>query len=77
MDEVDFRMMQEQQKLMIDFPDYVNVLIKMLNSCIQEPNTHLAVFLITDKINARLDFIRNMEYKVSCVSILTTYSPFA
>ena len=29
---------QEHQKLMVDFPEYPNVLIRMLNSCIKEPH---------------------------------------
>ena len=32
-----FRTMQEQQKLMVDFSEYTNVLIKMVNSCIKQP----------------------------------------
>ena len=32
-----FRHMQEQQKLMVDFNEYSNVLIKMVNSCIKQP----------------------------------------
>eukprot|EP00919_Chromeraceae_sp_WS-2016_P031277 GHVR01073950.1.p1 GENE.GHVR01073950.1~~GHVR01073950.1.p1 ORF type:complete len:245 (+),score=71.54 GHVR01073950.1:41-775(+) len=58
-----FRGMQEQQKLMIDFNDYVNVLVKMLNSCIKEPHSFLAVFVMQKNGQARLDFIQNMEYK--------------
>ena len=33
--------MQEAQKLMIEFPDYMNVLVKMLNSCIKSPHRHV------------------------------------
>jgi len=58
-----FRAMQEHQKLMIDFPDYVSVLIKMLNNCIKEPHSYLAVFVMKRDGHARLDFIQNMEYK--------------
>uniref|UniRef100_A0A0G4G043 Spindle assembly abnormal protein 6 N-terminal domain-containing protein n=1 Tax=Chromera velia CCMP2878 TaxID=1169474 RepID=A0A0G4G043_9ALVE len=58
-----FRGMQETQKLMIDFNDYVNVLVKMLNSCIKEPHSFLAVFVMQKTGQARLDFIQNMEYK--------------
>ena len=39
------------------------VLLKMLNSCIKEPHTHLAVFVMQNNGEARLDFIQNMEYK--------------
>jgi hypothetical protein len=63
LDEHGFRSIQEQQKLMVDFPEYSNVLVRMLNNCIKEPHTHLAVFVIERDGLARLDFIQNMEYK--------------
>ena len=62
-DESGFRMVQEGQKLMVDFTDYSNVLIRMLNSCIKEPHSHLAVFVMQRDGQARLDFIQNMQYK--------------
>merc|ERR1719335_1595324 len=62
-DEHNFRSMQERQKLMIDFPDYVSVVVKMLNSCIKEPHSYLAVFFMRQDGGARLEFIQNMEYK--------------
>ncbi len=34
-----FKVMQEAQKLTIDFGDYPAVLIKMLNSCIKDQHT--------------------------------------
>ncbi|PHJ25968.1 alpha--mannosyl-glycoprotein beta-2-n [Cystoisospora suis] len=58
-----FRQMQESQKLMIEFGDYPNVLVKMLNSCIKEPHSFLAVFIMRMNGRARLDFIQSMEYK--------------
>ena len=39
-DESGFRQMQEGQKLMIDFPDYCSVVMKMLNNCIKEPHRY-------------------------------------
>merc|ERR1719188_2763192 len=48
---------------MIDFPDYLAVVIKMLNNCIKEPHSYLAVFVMQRDGRARLDFIQNMEYK--------------
>jgi len=48
---------------MIQFPDYSNVLIKMVNSCIKEPHSFLAVFIMSEDGSAKLDFIQNMEYK--------------
>ena len=55
--------MQENQKLLIDFPDYTKILIKMINSCIKEPHTFLAVFIMNKDGTAKLDFIQNIEYK--------------
>ncbi|CAK9038690.1 Spindle assembly abnormal protein 6-like [Durusdinium trenchii] len=68
-DEVSFRIMQEQQKLMVEFDQYSKVLIRMLNSCIKEPNTHLVIFVLQENGSSRLDFIKNMEYKF--VELLT------
>lgn len=69
-DAQDFHLVQEQQKLVVDYAEYPNVLIRMLNACIREPHQHLAIFVIKDQEEARLDFIQNMEYKfvelVSC-----------
>lgn len=52
------QVMQEDQKLMVEFQDYPNVLIRMLNNCIKEPHSHLAVFVMQRDVNARLDFIQ-------------------
>lgn len=66
-----FVRVQEQQKLMINFNDYANVLVRMLNACIKDSATHLAILLMHGDGDARLDFIQNMEYKfvelMSCV----------
>lgn len=62
-DPQEFANLQETQRLMVDFPDYVNVLIRMLNNCINEPQNHLAVLVMQPEDRARLDFIQNMEYK--------------
>lgn len=63
LDEANFRAIQEQQKLMVEFPDYANVLISMLNNTIKDPHTYMAVFVMQRDGLARLDFIQNMEYK--------------
>merc|ERR1719359_1910785 len=73
-DEHGFRSMQESQKLMIDFPDYVSVVIKMLNNCIKEPHSFLAVFVMQRDGHARLDFIQNMSTS-SWSCCLVTLSP--
>jgi len=56
-DEDAFRQMQESQKLMIEFNDYTNILIKMVNCCIKEPHSYLAVFIMDRNGTAKLDFI--------------------
>jgi hypothetical protein len=62
-DENSFRLMQESQKLMIEFSEYPTILIRMLNSCIKEPHSFLAVFIMSRDGQARLEFIQNIEYK--------------
>lgn len=63
LDESSFRHVQESQKLMVDFAEYRTVLVRMLNTCIKEPHSHLAVFVMQRGGRAHLDFIQNMEYK--------------
>lgn len=58
-----FSSMQHTQNLMINFSEYLHVLIKMFNSCVKEPQSFLAIFTIQKNGKARLDFIKNMEYK--------------
>lgn len=69
-DEDGFRAMQEAQKLMIDFNEYPNILVKMVNSCIKEPHSFLAVFIMSRDGSAKLDFIQNIEYKF--IELLST-----
>ncbi|SOV17604.1 conserved Plasmodium protein, unknown function [Plasmodium sp. gorilla clade G2] len=61
--ENDFEYMQNNQKLMINFSEYLQVLIKMFNSCIKDPQSFLAIFTIKQNGIAQLEFIKNMEYK--------------
>lgn len=74
--EASFHDLQEGQKLMVEFAEYSSVLLRMLNNCIKEPHTHLAVFIMHDSGEARLDFIQNMEYKfvelLSCKFVAST-----
>lgn len=58
-----FQSIRSDQKLMVDFNDYANILIRMLNSCIREPSVHIGIFVLLNDNDARLDFIQNMEYK--------------
>ena len=50
--------MQEAQKLMVDFNDYPSVFLRMLSSCIQAPQNHIAVLLMEPSGKARMDFIQ-------------------
>jgi len=79
-DEISYRLIQDAQKLMVEFHEYSNVLIRMLNSCIRDPHIFLGIFTMHGDvrgsgkdIDARLDFIQNMEYKfvelMTCVFI--------
>src|SRR5574343_70993 len=63
LDETGFRRMQETQKLMIEFSELPTILVRMLNACIKEPHSFLAVFIMHRDGRARLDFIQNIEYK--------------
>lgn len=76
-EDTSFREVQDAQKLMVEFPDYPTVLVRMLNSCIKEPHIHLAILTIFDDgTDARLDFIQNMEYKfVELMYCLCSKSP--
>jgi len=58
-----FRQVQETQKLMVEFAEYPAVLTRMLDTCIQQPHSHLAVFVMQRGGRGHLDFIQNMEYK--------------
>lgn len=75
-DESQFRVMQDSQKLMIEFSEYPTILVRMLNSCIKEPHSFLAVFIMRRDGQARLDFIQNIEYKfielLSCDFVAST-----
>jgi len=75
-DERAFKQLREEQRLMIEFNDYANVLARSLNQAIKEPQTHLAVYIMNRDGQARLDFIQNMEYKfVELLSVAFLRSP--
>lgn len=75
-DEAGFRVMQEQQKLMVDFLEYPAVLLRMLNQCIREPHSHLAVYVMQQDTTARLDFIQNLAHKfIELISLQFARSP--
>eukprot|EP00756_Hemistasia_phaeocysticola_P065307 Hpha_TRINITY_DN8469_c0_g1::TRINITY_DN8469_c0_g1_i1::g.34668::m.34668 len=59
----EYLQLRDEQKLMCDFRDFGPTLLKMLNKCIKEPQSYLAVFILQRDGNAVLEFIQNMEYK--------------
>lgn len=59
-----YQEIQESQNLMVEFPDYPAVIIRMLNSCIREPNMYFGVFSMSPSLReAKIEFIQNVEYK--------------
>ena len=58
-----FRKIHDPQRLMVDFPEYPQMLKKMVQNCYQMPHSHLAVFVMQRDGTASLNFIQNMEYK--------------
>ena len=75
-DEETFKIMQESQKLTVNFVEYSNLVKKLFNNCINEPQSYIAVFIMQKEGTARLDFIQNIEYKfVELLSIDFVNSP--
>jgi hypothetical protein len=62
-DEETFKLIQESQKLTASYRELIGFLKKLLNNCINEPQTYIAVFIMQKDRSARLDFIQNIEYK--------------
>ena len=75
-DEETFKIMQENQKLTVNFPEFSNLVKKLLNNCIIETQSYIAVFIMQKEGTARLDFIQNIEYKfIELLSIDFVNSP--
>ncbi|GMH36171.1 hypothetical protein BSKO_04039 [Bryopsis sp. KO-2023] len=70
-----FSDLQESQRLMIEFPEYSQLILRLLNCCLKEPHSFLGVMVFTRDKMARLDFIQNMEHKfVELLSLKFTES---
>jgi hypothetical protein len=75
-DEETFKIMQESQKLTVNFPEFSNLVKRLYNNCINEPQSYIAVFIMQKEGTARLDFIQNIEYKfIELLSIDFVNSP--
>ncbi|KAL9656522.1 hypothetical protein ABK040_005284 [Willaertia magna] len=71
-----FQGLQQNQKLMLDFPNYPKMLNKLLNSCVKEPEGYLCIFVMERDGIGHLNFVQNMEYKfVELLSIEFNESP--
>jgi hypothetical protein len=60
---VGFRQLQQDQRLVCEFAGFAAVLLKMLTRCAKEPETFLAILILTADGSAALEFIQNLEYK--------------
>ena len=75
-DEETFKIMQESQKLTVKFIEFSNLVKRLFNNCINEPQSYIAVFIMQKEGTARLDFIQNIEYKfIELLSIDFVNSP--
>eukprot|EP01071_Lankesteria_metandrocarpae_P003739 Lankesteria_metandrocarpae@DN3157_c0_g1_i1.p1 len=71
-----FNELQEQQKILSSFDDYPSLIGKMVNSCVKDPQSFLAVFIMDRNGEARLDFVQNLEYKfVELLSLEFLHTP--
>ena len=75
-DEETFKIMKESQKLTVNFVEFSNLVKKLFDNCINEPQAFKVVFIMQKKDTARLDFIQNIEYKfIELLSIDFVNSP--
>ena len=75
-DEETFKVMKEKQKLNVDFPEFSNLVKKLYNSCINDSQSFIVVFIMQKEGTARLDFIQNIEYKfIELLSVDFVNSP--
>ena len=75
-DEETFKVMQEKQKLSVNFLGFSSLVKKLFNKCIEERQSYIAVFIMQKEGTGRLDFIQNIEYKfIELLSIDFVNSP--
>ena len=75
-DEETYKIMQENQKLTVNFKEFCNLLKRLFNNCINEPQSYISVFIMQKEGTGRLDFIQNIEYKfIELLSIDFVNSP--
>jgi len=73
-EEGEFAMLPEAQKLLVDFPDFPNSLMRMLTACVVSPSTHLAVLVVSRRSGAkgatRLEFFE-LSHEVKFAELLS------
>ena len=75
-DEEAYKLMQENQKLTVSFNEFYNLVKRLFNNCINEPQSYISVFIMQKEGTGRLDFIQNIEYKfIELLSIDFVNSP--
>ena len=75
-DEETYKVMQENQKLTVNFGEFYNLVKRLFNNCINEPQSYISVFIMQKEGTGRLDFIQNIEYKfIELLSIDFVNSP--
>ena len=75
-DEEAYKIMQENQKLTVNFNEFYNLVKRLFNNCINEPQSYISVFIMQKEGTGRLDFIQNIEYKfIELLSIDFVNSP--
>ena len=64
LNESTYARLQAQQNVMVEFSSFPGVLIRMLNKCIQDPNSFLAVLVGEGDSVCRVDFLNHGDYKI-------------
>lgn len=60
--------MQEDCNLVVDFPAFPSLLLKLLNLLVEQPHTYLALLVLRADGSAVLEFAQNLDFK--CMSLL-------
>ena len=58
-----FNKMKNAQNLTAEFKDYSSLLIRLFDSCIQEPQVYVPTFIMKKNGTARLEIVKESEYK--------------
>mmetsp|Transcript_25693 Transcript_25693/g.22709 ORF Transcript_25693/g.22709 Transcript_25693/m.22709 type:complete len:94 (+) Transcript_25693:314-595(+) len=62
-DEDTFIKMKDEQKLNGDYHNFLDLVVKMVDRCQNEPQNYFAVLFMERDGFAKMNFVENMEYK--------------